>query len=300
MLKISASRSLGSGSVFSRRFLHGTRVVNAGHSKWANIKHTKAKNDAERTKIYNKIANQISVAVKLGGSADPAMNIRLATAIELANKNNVTKKVIENAIKKGSGTNDGASAGAEPCTYEGIGPAGVAFVVEALTDNKNRTVGLIRSTFNKFNGNMTPTLYFFERKGYVVIEPKEDQPRDFDSVMDIVLEIDGVEDLEQDTPNSEDTTGESEPLSSQDENSSGNDASALFEVITEAQQTNKVAETLRNQGFHIREMGVEYVPREETAMSPVTDTELHAKLEKFINQLEEIDDVTQIYSNIKE
>ena len=117
MLKISASRSLGSGSVFSRRFLHGTRVVNAGHSKWANIKHTKAKNDAERTKIYNKIANQISVAVKLGGSADPAMNIRLATAIELANKNNVTKKVIENAIKKGSGTNDGASAGAEPVSY---------------------------------------------------------------------------------------------------------------------------------------------------------------------------------------
>ena len=258
----------------ARRCFHLTRFTCAGHSKWANIKHTKAKNDAERTKIYNKMANQITVAVKLGGSADPAMNIRLATAIELANKNNVTKKVIENAIKKGAGTSDGVGAGAEPCTYEGIGPGGVAFVVEALTDNKNRTVGLVRSTFNKFNGNMAPTLYLFERKGYVVIEPSENQPTDFDSIMDIVLEIDGVEDLEQ------------------------NDA--LFEVLTEPQQTNKVAETLRSHGFHIREMGVEYVPNEDTAMPPVTEEELQTKLDKFVNQLEEIDEVTQIYTNIKQ
>ena len=263
-----------SGLQCARRCFHLTRFTGAGHSKWANIKHTKAKNDAERTKIYNKMANQITVAVKLGGSADPAMNIRLSTAIELANKNNVTKKVIENVIKKGAGTSDGVGAGAEPCTYEGIGPGGVAFVVEALTDNKNRTVGLVRSTFNKFNGNMAPTLYLFERKGYVVIEPSENQPTDFDSIMDIVLEIDGVEDLEQ------------------------NDA--LFEVLTEPQQTNKVAETLRSHGFHIREMGVEYVPNEDTAMPPVTEEELQTKLDKFVNQLEEIDEVTQIYTNIKQ
>ncbi|CDO92961.1 unnamed protein product [Kluyveromyces dobzhanskii CBS 2104] len=283
--------------IFTRRFLHETKLLSAGHSKWANIKHTKAKNDAERTKIYNKIANQITVAVKLGGSSDPSSNIRLATAIELASKNNVTKKVIENAIKKGAGTSEGAGAGAEPCTYEGIGPAGVAFVVEALTDNKNRTVGLIRSTFNKFNGNMTPTLYFFERKGYVVIEPKEDQPQDFDSVMDIVLEIDGVEDLEQDTSAGQEDAA-TEPSTA--ESDASPTTAALFEVITEPQQTNKVAETLRNKGFHIRDMGVEYAPRDETAIDHVTDVELQAKLDKFINQLEEIDDVTQIYSNIKE
>ena len=292
---MSYARQLGAKSLNQSRLFHISSKISAGHSKWANIKHTKAKNDAERTKIYNKIANQISVAVKLGNSSDPASNIRLATAIELATKNNVTKKVIENAIKKGSGTSDGAGAGAEPCIYEGIGPGGVAFVIEALTDNKNRTVGLIRSTFNKFNGNMTPTQYFFERKGYVIIEPKAGHPSDFDTVMETVLELDGVEDLEL---VEQDAETEAENASSP--NPSSESTSSLFEVTTEATLTNKIAETLRNQDFHIREMGVGYVPREDTAMSPIEDEEMKLKMDKFMNQLDEIEDITQIYSNTKD
>lgn len=277
-------------SVVRSRCLHSCSKALAGHSKWANIKHTKARNDAERTKIYNKISAQITVAVKLGGSTDPNTNIRLATAIELANKNNVTKRVIENAIKKGSGASSGAGEGAEQYTYEGIGPFGVAFVIEALTDNKNRTVGLIRSTFNKFNGNMSPTLYFFDRKGYVVIEPKEGQSSDFDNVMETVLDIEGVEDLEQ-----VENDGEESPETT----TTGENPQPLFEVITEPTQTSKIAETLKDLNYYIREMGIEYVPKDETAMTPITDPESIAKFDKFMSQLEDIEDVTQIYSNIK-
>lgn len=136
----------------------------SGHNKWSSIKHDKAKNDVERNKLFSKFAQRISLAVKMGGNADPNLNLRLATAIELASKNNVTKKVIENAIKKGSGngqTYGKNGTNMETCVYEGMGPGGIALVVEALTDNKNRTIGLVRSTFTKASGSMTPTLFFF-------------------------------------------------------------------------------------------------------------------------------------------
>lgn len=267
------------------RLISVTSKIWAGHSKWANIKHDKAKNDAERTKIFSKFANQIAVAVKLGGTSDPSQNIRLATAIELANKNNVTKKVIENAIKKGAGISCNKDGGnVESCTYEGIGPGGIAFVVEALTDNKNRTVGMVRGAFNKFNGSMSPTLYFFDKKGYIITHsPKELD--DFEKVFEKVLDIYGVNDLELcKQSNFESLAGY---------------ASETYEISTEPTETNKIATHLKNCGFYIKEVSTGYSPKSNMLVE-INNQDIRIKFEKLMAQLDDIDDVTDIYTNIKE
>lgn len=262
----------------------------SGHNKWSSIKHDKAKNDAERNKLFNKFANQVALAVKLGGSTDPIVNIRLATAIEQANKNNVTKRVIENAIKKGSGATSKDGAKAESCVYEGMGPGGVAFVVEALTDNKNRTIGLVRSAFSKANGSMTPTLYFFDKKGYVVVYPPKELD-DFDKVFEKVLEVDGVEDLEQ--------LEQDESLSKEEPEGNEPFASEMYELSTEPSEANRIASSLKEQGFRINEVGLDYVPKSDMAIE-VADQDTKLKLEKFMRQLDEIDDVTDFYTNVRD
>lgn len=263
------------------------RCVLSGHNKWSTIKHDKAKNDAERNKLFNKFANQIALAVKMGGSPDPAINIRLATAIEMANKNNVTKKVVENAIKKGSGVSDKDGSRTESCVYEGMGPGGIAFVVEALTDNKNRTIGLVRAAFGKANGSMTPTLFFFDRKGYVVVQPPKELDN-YEKVFEAVLELEGVDDLEQ-LPDEE---------GGKDETTPGCDPQ-VYELSTEPSQTNQIATGLKGQGFRIKEVGIGFVPKSEMEVE-ISDPETRAKLDKFIMQLDEIDDVTEIHCNVKQ
>ena len=249
----------------------------SGHNKWSTIKHDKAKNDAERNKLFTKYANQISLAVKLsGGNTDPNLNIRLGTAIEAATKNNVTKKVIENAIKKGSGTSLGSGkAGMETCVYEGMGPGGVAFVVEALTDNKNRTVGLVRSSFTKAAGSMSPTLFFFEKKGYVVVNSPAKYATE-DEILERVLEIEGVEDLEalEDTDLGPNT----------------------FEISTEPSSTNNVALVLKEEGFEIQDVGIGYVAKSDMLVH-TSDADTKEKLLKFVNVLDSIEDVTAIHTN---
>ncbi|SCV02572.1 LAME_0H02894g1_1 [Lachancea meyersii CBS 8951] len=272
---------------FQARNFTACSAMRSGHNKWSTIKHDKAKNDAERNKLFNKFANQIALAVKLGGgSTDPALNVRLAAAIEGATKNNVTKRVIENAIRKGSGATGKDGNRSEACTYEGMGPGGVAFVVEALTDNKNRTIGLVRSTFTKVNGSMTPTLYFFDRKGSVLVQPPATLV-DFDAVMEKVLELEGVEDLE--------TMAPEEPTYEALKPDYG---STVYEVSSDPALANHVASSLKDLDFYVHDVNIGYQPKSDMLVEVAND-ETRSKIDKFMGQLDEIDDVTDFYCNLK-
>lgn len=273
------NRCVALAAVTTRQFTTRPGPLWSGHNKWSTIKHDKAKNDAERNKLFSKFAQRISLAVKSGGSTDPNLNIRLATAIELASKNNVTKKVIENAIKKGSGAASASTKGnMEMCLYEGMGPGGIALVVEALTDNKNRTIGLVRSAFTKANGSMTPTLYFFDKRGYVVARAPEHLHNNEDRLLEHVLELEGVQDLETAT----------DP-----------DDPAVCELSTDTTATNSVAAALKEQGFHIVEIGQEYAPKPDMQVA-VTDQETLQKIAKFLAVLDDIEEVTDVYTNLQQ
>lgn len=263
----------------SSRFFHITATRLSGHNKWSSIKHDKARNDSQKNKLFSQFAQRISVAVKQGGSADPNLNIRLATALEQAQKNNVTKKVIENAIRKGSGIPAPGEKPTESCIYEGIGPGGVAYVVEALTDNKNRTISLVRSAFNKAGGAMTPTLYCFQRRGFVnVLSPKG---MDEEQVIMEILDIDGVQDYAemQDAELNADEAQYGRP----------------FVVLTEPSDANKVAQRLKESKFHVNDVGVEF-----NAQDPIgatlrpEDLKANDSLEGVLDDIEEI---TDIYTN---
>ncbi len=163
----------------------------AGHSKWANIKHRKGRQDAKRSKIWSKCARAIIVAAKAGGG-DPAMNLTLRYAIDEAKAANMPKDTISNAVKKGSGDLGGESY--EPVVYEGYGPNGVAVLVETLTDNKNRTVGEVRYIFDKAGGNLGTSgsvSYMFAQKGLVVVSK---DACDEEALMEVALEA-GAEDV---------------------------------------------------------------------------------------------------------
>ena len=142
----------------------------SGHSKWANIKHKKEKTDAQRGKIFTKIGRELSIAVRSGGP-DPAVNTKLADVIAKAKANNMPNETISRSIKKAAGEGDAANY--EELTYEGYGPAGVAVILEILTDNRNRTAGEMRHIFDKAGGSMGATGcvgWMFDKKGVIVIE----------------------------------------------------------------------------------------------------------------------------------
>ncbi|MYG09949.1 MAG: YebC/PmpR family DNA-binding transcriptional regulator [Rhodobacteraceae bacterium] len=163
----------------------------AGHSKWANIQHRKGRQDATRSKLFSKLSREITVAAKMG-DPDPDKNPRLRLAVKEAKSNSVPKDVIERAITKATG---GDSDALEEVRYEGYGPAGVAVIVEALTDNRNRTASFVRSTFGKLGGNLAETgavSFMFERKGEIVFSP---EVGDEDLVFEIATEA-GAEDVE--------------------------------------------------------------------------------------------------------
>ena len=163
----------------------------AGHSKWANIQHRKGRQDATRSKLFSKLSREITVAAKIG-DPDPDKNPRLRLAVKEAKSNSVPKDVIERAITKATG---GDSDALEEVRYEGYGPAGVAVIVEALTDNRNRTASFVRSTFGKLGGNLAETgavSFMFERKGEIVFST---EVGDEDLVFEIATEA-GAEDVE--------------------------------------------------------------------------------------------------------
>ena len=236
----------------------------SGHSKWNNIKRKKEKTDAAKAEIFTKIGREISVIVKTGG-ANPNENSKLKDAIAKAKAANVPNDNIERIIKKAAG--DGEANNYEELTYEGYGPSGVAVVVEALTDNRNRTAGEMRHYFDKCGGNLGQSgsvTFMFDRKGIIRIEA---EGRDEDTVMEDALEA-GAEDF----------------------NSDGD----VFEIATDPNEIGAVRDVLEAKGYDFISAENEYIPQ---TMTTIDDEETAAKMEKLIDMLEENDDVQAVWHN---
>lgn len=241
----------------------------SGHSKFANIKHKKEKNDAAKGKIFTIIGREIAVAVKEGGS-DPANNSRLRDVIAKAKANNMPNDTIDRGIKKAAG--DAGSVNYEFVSYEGYGPNGTAIIVDALTDNKNRTAANVRSAFTKGNGNVgTPgcVSYMFDKKGQIIIG-KEECGMDADGLMMAVLDA-GAEDF------------------SEEEDS--------FEVITDPDAFSEVRQKLEEEGIPMASAEVTMIPQ---TWVELTDETAIKNLQKTLDLLEEDDDVQAVYHNYLE
>ncbi|MGN0452601.1 MAG: YebC/PmpR family DNA-binding transcriptional regulator [Ruminococcus sp.] len=239
----------------------------SGHNKWSTIKQKKGKNDAARAKIFTKIGRELIVAVKEGGSADPSVNSKLRDCIAKAKANNVPNDNIERIIKKAAG--EGDSTNYEAVTYEGYGASGVAVIVEALTDNRNRTAGDVRHYFDKFGGNMgTPgcVSFMFEQKGVIVID-REDLEKDEDTVMEEALEA-GATDFEADDD--------------------------IFTIYTEASDMGAVRDDLASKGYEFVTSEVAMVPN---TYVKVEDTEIQEKLQKMLDMFEDNDDIQNVWHN---
>ena len=236
----------------------------SGHSKWANIKHKKGKTDALKAKVTTKISREITTAVRIGG-ADPTGNMRLKLALQNARENNIPKENIQRAIQKGQGTLEGASY--EEITYEGYGTAGVALLVETMTDNRNRTAAEMRHIFSKYGGNMGESgcvSWMFQKKGLVVIEKTPELQEE--DLLAIVLDA-GAEDM-----------------SSEGEQFEVTCAPEDFETLVTALEAAK-----------IKWVSAEITMIPETSIA--LDGNDAAKLMRLVDALEEQDDVQNVYGN---
>ena len=233
----------------------------AGHSKWANIKHRKGRQDAKRGKLFGKLAKAIEVAAREGGG-NPDFNPTLATAIEKAKAASMPNDNIDRAVKRGTGEVEGASY--EEMYYEGYGPAGVALYVQVLTDNRNRAASDVRAAFSKHNGNLGEpgsVGYLFSQKGVILAKGEED---------DVILTaLDaGAEDIRE-----------------------GGDGT--HEVVTVASDMRDVREALEVAGIEIESADVTQLP---STTVPVEESEAR-KLLRLIDTLEDLDDVQAVFSN---
>lgn len=238
----------------------------AGHSKWANIKHKKGRQDAKRGKMFTRLGKEITIAAREGGG-DPEGNPRLRLAIQNARSVNMPNDNITRAIKKGTGEIEGVTY--EEVTYEGYAPGGVAVILEAVTDNKNRTVSEIRSMFGKFGGNMGETgsvAWNFDRKG--VINVKNDGKTE-EEMMEEVIES-GAEDIEY----SEETS----------------------RVLCPMEDFGQVNNYFDKSDLEVEESKLEYVPKQTVKIS---DTDSAKKVIKFIDAFEDHEDVQNVYSNFE-
>ena len=238
----------------------------SGHSKWNNIKHKKETTDAQRAKVFTKVGKEMAVAVKEGGP-DPVSNSKLAALIAKAKTLNVPNDNIDRIIKKASSAD---AADYEEITYEGYGPAGIAFIVQATTDSRNRTAGNVRHYFDKFGGNLGTVgcvSFMFEDKGLIVIE-KEDV--DEDQLMEDALEAGATDFIAEDE---------------------------VFEIYTEVDDVSAVAKTLADKGYT-------YVSAEEDKIPQsyvnVTDEDAVTNMNKLIDALEDDDDITAFFHNWEE
>ncbi len=238
----------------------------SGHSKFANIKHKKEKNDAAKGKIFTIIGREIAVAVKEGGP-DPANNFKLAKVIEKAKSNNMPNDTIERGIKKAAG--DVGNVNYEYVTYEGYGPNGIAIIVDALTDNKNRTAANVRSAFTKGQGSIGTqgcVSFMFDKKGQIIID-KEECDMDADELMMMALDA-GAEDF------------------AEEEDS--------FEVITDPDSFADVESALKENGIVMASAEVTMIPQNYVTL---TDETAVKNLQKTLDLLEEDDDVQAVYHN---
>ncbi|MBQ7584455.1 MAG: YebC/PmpR family DNA-binding transcriptional regulator [Lachnospiraceae bacterium] len=238
----------------------------SGHSKFANIKHKKEKNDAAKGKIFTIIGREIAVAVKEGGP-DPANNFKLATVIAKAKANNMPNDTIERGIKKASG--EGSNVNYEYCTYEGYGPAGIAIIVNALTDNKNRTAASVRSAFSKGKGNMgTPgcVSFMFDEKGQIIVD-KEECEMESDDLMMTALDA-GAEDFKEEDDS--------------------------YEIITSPGDFDTVREKLEKEGVAMVSAEVAMLPQNYVTVDSDEDK---TALQRLLDLLDEDDDVQAVYHN---
>lgn len=273
MSLVQALRKAAPGSF---RALHTTRPVLAGHSKWQNIRHDKAKNDAKKSKEAYAMATRITTSVKTGGVEG---NAQLLTLMEKAKKLNVTKKIIENAIKRGTGELANEGALTSEVTYEFMGPGGVAFIVEANTDNKNRTVGLVKHAMSKFNASLSPCQYMFKRKGEILFDPLE-KGEELDTVLEVAIDI-GAEDVEEFADPEEEYVGE-----------------RLFRIVTDPSDLNTVSNSLSEKGYKLRDSKTVFIADPDTEVD--YPEELEKSLSKTLELLDDISEVTNYYSNIRD
>lgn len=238
----------------------------SGHSKFANIKHKKEKNDAAKGKIFTIIGREIAVAVKEGGP-DPSNNFKLATVIAKAKANNMPNDTIERGIKKASG--EGGNVNYEYCTYEGYGPAGIAIIVNALTDNKNRTAASVRAAFSKGKGNMgTPgcVSFMFNEKGQIIVD-KEECDLEADDLMMTALDA-GAEDFKEEDDS--------------------------YEIITDPADFDTVREKLEKAGISMVSAEVVMLPENYQTLDSEED---RTALTRLLDLLDEDDDVQAVYHN---
>ena len=237
----------------------------SGHSKWNNIKRKKENTDGQKAKIFTKMGREISVAVKEGGSADPASNSKLKDAIAKAKANNVPNDNIERIIKKAAG--EGSADNYEALRYEGYGPCGIAVIVETLTDNRNRTAADLRHYFDKCGGNMGQTgcvAFMFNQKGKLIIEAED---LDEDKVMEDALEA-GASDFAADED--------------------------IFDITTEPEDFSAVRDDLEAKGYTFVTAELQMVP---DVLSTIDDPDGQKNMEKLLDMLEDNDDVQDVWHN---
>ena len=241
----------------------------SGHSKFANIKHKKEKNDAAKGKIFTIIGREIAIAVKEGGP-DPNNNSKLRDVIAKAKANNMPNDTIDRGIKKAAG--DIGSVNYEHVTYEGYGPSGIAIIVEALTDNKNRTAANIRSAFTKGSGNIGTqgcVSYMFDQKGQIVID-KEECDMDPDDLMMLALDA-GAEDF--------------------------SDEEDSYEILTAPDDFSSVRQKLEEEGIPMASADITMIPQNYVALTDENDLK---QLNRTLDMLDEDDDVQAVYTNLDE
>lgn len=235
----------------------------SGHSKWSTIKHKKAKVDSQRAVVFQKYSRELIVSARLGG-ADPAGNFRLRTAIEKAKAAGLPNDNIKRAIEKGAGA--GAAENYEELIYEGYAAGGVAVVVEAMTDNRNRTAGDIRSYFTKYNGSLGATGcvgWMFDQRGIITF----DENVDFDKLFETAINLDALDVTEEDD---------------------------TYKVITSPENFQAVVEGLEAAGFTSQSADLSRIPQNTVE---VTDEKTAEQILKLLDKLEEHDDVQNVYSN---
>lgn len=235
----------------------------AGHSKWANIKHRKARQDAKKGKVFTKIIRELTIAAKLGGG-EPADNPRLRAAVDKALGSNMTRDTIDRAIARGAGTNDADNM--EELTYEGYAPGGVAILVEAMTDNRNRTVAEVRHAFTKRGGNLGTdgsVAYLFTRTGQILFEPGADE----DKVMEVALDA-GADDV----------------VAHED---------GSIEVLTPWEIVGKVRDAMEAAGLKPENSDVTMI----ASLQVPLDKDGAETLLGLVDALEDLDDVQNVYTN---
>ena len=238
----------------------------SGHSKFANIKHKKEKNDAAKGKMFTIIGKEIAIAVKEGGP-DPSNNSKLRDVIAKAKANNMPNDTIERGIKKAAGAE--GSVNYEQITYEGYGPSGIAIIVETLTDNKNRTAANVKHAFSKGGGNVgTPgcVSYMFDKKGEIVID-KEEVEMDADSLMMLALDA-GAEDFE--------------------------DEEDAYTIYTSPDDFSMVREALEKENIPMASANVSMIPQNYIAL---TDEDAVKELNRILDMLDDDDDVQEVFHN---